>query len=293
MKQVRKPVFAGSFYSSDKNELIKQIENSFTSKLGPGKIEKERRSQKRKEIKGIISPHAGYAYSGACAAHAYKELSKANKPNLYLVIGTNHSGIGNSDFLMSFQDFETPLEISRTEKWFVKKIMDRTSITEENDLAHNREHSIEVQLPFLQYINPGAKIVPIITSTKDFNSINKLARVIANLAKAEGKKILPIASSDFTHFGEAYNFIPFKTDIKKNLNELDKKAIELIEKLKTAEFLKYSEKTTICGAGAIALCMEICKQLTAKSGKLLKYYTSADITKDYSNAVGYASMIIT
>lgn len=293
MRQFRKPIVAGSFYPSDKQELIKAIENSFASKLGPGKINfKEKKNKRRDEIKGIIAPHAGYVYSGACQAYAYKELFEANKPNLYIIIGTNHTGLGNSDFLLTFRDFETPLELSRTEKWFVKKLKDRTEITEENDLAHDKEHSIEVQLPFLQYINPGAKIIPIIASTNDIGKINKLARVIVNLAKAEGKKIMPIASSDMTHFGKMYNFTPFKDDIKNKLYALDNKAISLIKELKTGEFLRYAEKTTICGAGAIALCMEICKQLPVKSGKLLKYYTSGDITEDYDNAVGYASMSI-
>lgn len=290
MKLLRRAIVDGSFYPASAAELKKQIEKCFAN--GPGKLIQDKKIKKRQEIKAVIAPHAGYIYSGMCEAYSYRDLAESNKPNLYIILGTNHTGIGNSDFLLSFCDFETPLGILRTEKWFVKKIKDMSAgiSVEQNEEVHEKEHSIEVQLPFLQYINPGAKIIPIIVSTHDADKINKFARIISNLAKVEGKKVMIIASSDFTHYGPMYNFTPFRENVKENLYRLDKRLIDLIIALDTKKFLQEAGKTTICGAGAIALCMEICKQLNSKNAKLLKYYTSGDITGDYSNAVGYASM---
>ncbi|MBI5148845.1 AmmeMemoRadiSam system protein B, partial [Candidatus Pacearchaeota archaeon] len=263
---MRNPVVAGSFYPSDQIQLEKELKELFLSRLGPGKITPVKKLAKRKDVKGIIAPHAGYLYSGACAAYAYKELAESSKPNLYIMLGTNHTGIGNADFIFSEEDFEIPTGIVRTEKWFVRKLKDKASSLsiETNEEAHAREHSIEVQIPFLQYINPGAKIVPLIVSTQNYESINKFARILANFSREQGKKILTIASSDFTHFGNMYNFFPFSQEIKKNLYKLDSEAIKLIEKFETNDFLNYTKKTTICGAGAIALCMEICKHLSSK-----------------------------
>lgn len=151
------------------------------------------------------------------------------------------------------------------------------------------EHSIEVQLPFLQYVNKDrlkdVAFIPILIKSYDYKNICKLADAIADT----DKRICIIGSSDFTHYGRDYGFVPFAFSKKENLYNLDGKALEYVKKMDSKGFLEYSKKTTICGAGAIAATMEVCKNFGIKKSNLLCYYTSGDILNDYTNAVGYAS----
>jgi AmmeMemoRadiSam system protein B len=155
---------------------------------------------------------------------------------------------------------------------------------EHNETAHEGEHSIEVQIPFLQYVFEHFKFVPIIIS--DYAAVD----IIKKTVEQAGKKIMFIASSDFTHYGRDYGYVPFKTDIKNNMHKLDAGAIEQIKKIDSKGFLNYVNKTnaTICGKMPIAAMLSCIK---SKQAELLKYYTSADISgSDYSTAVGYASI---
>jgi hypothetical protein len=164
----------------------------------------------------------------------------------------------------------------------------------ENEEAHRSEHSIEVQLPFLQFVSPNndIKILPIIISND--LSYDIIAKQVVKTIWESKKKVVLIASSDFTHYGINYGYFPFRNDVKGNMYELDKKAIRFIEKLDAYRFLDYINESgaTICGNRPIATLIEICKLLGAKKANLLKYYTSGDVINDYSSAVGYASIVI-
>lgn len=164
---------------------------------------------------------------------------------------------------------------------------------------HLQEHCIEVQLPFLQTIYKDVpKILPIVFSAPlEADLCRRLGRQIAEAIKQSGKDVLIITSSDFTHYGPSYGFVPFfgtPLELKKKLGVLDFKAIEQIEKLDVEGFVKYvkESKATICGAVPIAVHMAAAKELGAKKAKLLKYYTSADVTDDWSNSVSYASIVL-
>ena len=291
---MRKAIGAGSFYPANAKELKQQIKNSFLGEFGP----KEMPRKGSKKVYGAIAPHAGYIYSGRCAAWAYKAIAEAEKADTFIILGTNHTGYAESCFAVSTEDFETPLGIVRNDKEFSQVLLEakkmRFSIDETqcDKMAHQQEHSIEVQLPFLQFIfQDKFKIVPVICQIAYDKSYEDFAKLIAGTAKKLKRKICIIASSDFTHYGISYGFVPFASDVKKNLYEIDNKAIELISKFKTKEFLDYACRTTICGAGAIASAMEICKMLGSEKAELLKYYTSGDISGDYNTAVGYASIL--
>lgn len=278
---MRNPIVSGTFYPSDKEQLKKQIKESYSSKFGPSDAEKYK-------VFGAVCPHAGYVYSGACAAHCYSQI-KNQKYDVFIILGTNHTGIGGS--CVSLDDFSTPLGIAKNDKELTQKIMDRCGL-KENKEAHAKEHSIEVQIPFLQDICGEISIVPIII---DFGAnYKKLAYGIADMIKASGKKVCVIASSDFTHYGISYGFMPFTDNVKENLEELDFKAILKILALDSDGFIEYIKDTgaTVCGAYAIAVLIEICKYIGKKETKLMKYYTSGDINEDYSSAVGYAGIII-
>jgi len=286
---VRKPVVAYQFYEGDFGALNKQINSCFESKFGPGALPINKRE---KQIFGIIAPHAGYQFSGPCAAWAYKEIAEAGFPDLFIMLGLSHSGFPSC---ISLEDWETPFGIVKTDKEFGKRLMENSNLKADEN-AHAEEHSIEVQLPFLQfaeraYLNQ-IRILPIIASPG--MPYDEIAASIAKTIKHSNKRVCIIASSDFTHFGLNYGYFPFSKDIKENMHKLDSGAIEEIKKLDAYRFLKYTEETgaTICGKMPIAVAIETSKLLGAKKARLLHYYTSGDVINDYSSAVGYASMVI-
>lgn len=321
----RYPIAAGTFYESDEIRLIKQIEGCFLSEFGPGKLPKksyvsnissEKKGKNEKIVKTIsaIIPHAGYSCSGMCAAHAYLELSK-HKIDTIIILGTDHTGKGSG---LSIKDWKTPLGIVKVDKEFCKLLIENKESKDSNNLkysnliinenSHLEEHSIEVQLPFLQYIyehinDHEFKIVPI-TISNDINYrkiANSLYDTIKSFEKDTKKRFAIIVSGDFTHYGHNYGYVPFANlenysgkgvSVKENLNKLDKTAIDFILKLNDIGFVEYLNKTkaTICGKYGFVVLIELNKLLRLK-GKLLKYYSSGDILGDYSSAaVGYASI---
>ncbi len=293
---MRKPIVSGQFYSATREELDKEIKKAFEHHLGPGM---PKVPLKQERIYGAIVPHAGYVFSGACATFVYKEFAELNKkifPDTFIILGPNHSGYGGA-LSLSFDNFETPFGIVKNDTELGKEILQETSHLglQENEEAHKHEHSIEVQLPFLQFISKIVKkefkIVPIVISTLEYDKLVALASKIASICK--NKNVCVIASSDFTHYGNNYGFMPFPVEeARTKIKELDRKAIDCILKLNSKNFYEQAVKTTICGTGAIVVALEICKKIGAKKAELLKYYTSAEISKDYSNAVGYASIVL-
>jgi AmmeMemoRadiSam system protein B len=287
----RRPAVAGQFYLGEKKALKEQIEECFMSKFGPGRLPGDTRT---KVIKGVIAPHAGYPFSGPCAAFAYKEIAEAQEPDLYVVLGPSHSG---SESCISAEDWETPLGIAKNDKEFGQVLVDNSKIVV-NEEAHDMEHSIEVQLPFLQFVNQinnktskenkDFKFLPLMVSHNI--SYNEIAKAIQKTAEQLKRHIIIIASSDLTHYGLNYGYIPFQDNVKENMHKLDKGAIDRILDLDATGFIEYcrDKEATICGALPIAALIST---INAKKAKLLKYYTSGDIIGDYSNAVGYASVL--
>lgn len=281
----RRPIVAGQFYEEGSEELREQISSCFKNKFGPGELPGKRKDN---QIFGIIAPHAGYVYSGPCQAWAFKEIAESSLPEVYVIIGLSHAGYSTC---ISLEDWETPLGVIKTDKELGAALIEKGIRV--NEKSHLNEHSLEVQIPFLQFVNEEeVKILPIIAS-EDID-YRELAEKIVKAIDETGKKAVLIASSDFTHFGVSYGYMPFASDVKQKLYELDRKAISFVENLNSTKFLQYTDETraTICGKQAVAVVAEACKMLGAKQGKLLQYYTSGDIFGDYRNAVGYASIII-
>jgi len=286
---MRKPIVSGMFYPDNFDDLSNQINDSFHSKFGPGSLPLKKRT---KEIMGIIAPHAGYQFSGPGAAWAYKEIAESKLADIYILLGLSHSGFSSC---ISLEDWETPFGIVKVDQEFQKVLMANSTL-KQNEEAHAQEHSIEVQLPFLQFTNKEylkqLKIAPVIVSEdKDYKEI---AKAISKTIEQTRKKAIIIASSDFTHYGINYGFFPLSDNIKENMYKLDNEAIEHIQKLDAQAFLDYIGNTgaTICGKIPIAAAIASCKLLGAKKAKLLHYYTSGDITRDYSSAVGYGAIVI-
>ncbi len=285
----RTAIVSGQFYELNKEKLIQQIEECFLHEKGPGLPEQNNKS---KNIIGVICPHAGYMFSGPCQAHSYKAIAESEPTELYLFIGLSHAGFNSS---ISQENWETPLGIIKNHKEFSTQLSKNTGIPID-DVPHMNEHSIEVQIPFLQFINQdrlenlkfGALII---SHDQDYVKVSK---AIAKTIKQSSKKICIIASSDFTHYGISYGYLPFTENKKENIHKLDKDAIVHILKIDSYGFLDYinEKKATICGKLPIATMLETCRLLGANKAKLLNYYTSGDITNDYNNSVGYASIIV-
>ncbi len=285
---IRKPCVSGYFYPSGKAELISQIEESFLSPLGTKCLPNAAGKKSGKPILGVIVPHAGYAYSGASAAHSFKIIAESEY-DIDFIIGFSHSGFGSC---FSDEDWETPFGIVNTEEKLVGMLSKKTGIPINNRI-HSREHSIEVQIPFIQYISAknksSSRVICLIVS--DGTNMKKTAETISAVLNETGKRYCFLASSDFTHYGSNYGYLPFTKNPKENMHKLDSEAIKQIISLDGEGFLDYIRKTgaTICGRNPICLMIELAKLHDSKP-RLLAYYTSGDITGDYSSAVGYAAI---
>jgi hypothetical protein len=278
---MRNAVVAGQFYDAGKKELTEHLNELFKLK-GKGALSQKARTA---NFLGLIAPHAGYFYSGKAAASAYKTL-KNLKIDTFVIIGLNHSGFESS---VSMEDFETPLGIAKNDAEFSEEL---SEVVGKSEFCHKYEHSVEVQLPFLQYLFKDIRIVPVIIGNESYEKCLEIARAIMKISKNLIKKVCIIASSDFTHYGAGYGFLPFSgsdEEVKKKLYELDKKAISFIEKMDSRGFFDFSNKTTICGRLPIVIAIETMRLMKAKA-KLIDYYTSGDVSRDYKNAVGYAAI---
>ena len=181
---IRRAAVAGTFYPSSREALIEEIERAFIK--GFGRLPNVRHGTGK--IKGIVVPHAGYIYSGYVAAIAYAEMAEDGFPGRFIIIGPNHTGYGSPVSLMSNGEWETPLgrvKVAEDAKRFVKGIID------DDELAHRFEHSIEVQLPFLQYLG-SFEFIPICLAMQDYETSIEVGEIIS-----EDKDAIIIASTDF------------------------------------------------------------------------------------------------
>lgn len=270
------------FYAGTDQALRAQIEKCFTHKLGPGTLPKiaERELQ---TIIGLVCPHAGYMYSGPVAAHAYHDLAADGKPDIVVLFGPNHTGYGSALSLMKDGVWRTPLGDLEIDTVTADLILKESSVIDVDDSAHTYEHSIEVQLPFLQYLYGSAfKFVPICFLMQDLESSREVGLAVAKALS--GKNGLVIASSDMTHY-EPHQRAEQKDRMATNA------AVKMDEELYFSTVETHSIST--CGYGPVVAAITASKLLSAKKARLLCYKTSGDITGDFSSVVGYASMSFT
>ncbi len=273
---IRRAYVAGTFYPSDAKELRSLIEHCFThEKFGCGLP----KAEEKKNVLGVVVPHAGYIYSGYVAAHAYKELAESGKPETIIILGPNHTGYGSGVAIMSEGVWETPLGEIEIDSKLANTIFNNAEIIDIDELAHMYEHSIEVQLPFLQYIFNDFKIVPICMMLQDMETSYEVGKAITEACKDKNVRI--VASSDFTHY-----------ESRESAKKKDSLAIEKIEKIDAEGFYKViNEKNiSVCGPGPIMSLIFAAKELGVNNAKLLKYMTSGDVTGDKSAVVGYAAV---
>jgi hypothetical protein len=277
----REPAVAGQFYEHSEAELRKEIEDCFLNKkFGAGKLPvvSENKDAERKII-GLVVPHAGYMYSGPIAANSYFHLANDGKPETFIIIGPNHSGFGSSVSIMDEGVWKTPLGKISIDSEVAKRIIASSKIVKEDVAAHIYEHSIEVQLPFLQYVYKKFQFVPICMLDQSYEVCEDLGNSIAK--SVESKNAVIVASSDFTHF-----------ETNESAHKQDKKALDAIKKMDAEKFLDVvaRENISICGYGPIATMLVAVEKLNAKSCEIIKYATSGDITENDASVVGYAAV---
>jgi AmmeMemoRadiSam system protein B len=278
--KVRKPCVADAFYAGSKSKLTEQIAECFTHRFGPGQIPRPIDHGPRK-IVGIISPHAGYAYSGPVAANGYSMLAADGMPDVFVILGPNHTGYGSGVSIVTEGGWETPMGVAAVDEAFAKQIQKASSIIDVDDEAHAFEHSIEVQLPFIQFLFKDAvKFVPICMMMQDLRTSREIAKVIVE--QSESRDVVIVASSDFTHYE------PHDAAVRK-----DETAIEAITRLDDSALneLGESSKVTMCGYGPITTLIAAAKLIGGVRAELLTHKTSGDITGDKSAVVGYSSLV--
>lgn len=276
---IRKPAVAGIFYKSNPDSLKKQIEWCFKHKLGPEKIPE---MGGKREIKGVMVPHAGYAYSGPVAAHSYSRIVEDGFPDTFVILGPNHTGLGSSVSTMIQGEWETPLGNVAIDEQFAEKLVKDTLIIDADESAHVQEHSLEVHLPFLQYFSKHFKIVPVSMWMQDMETSTEIGKSIKETAEALGRDVVVIASSDMTHYKP-------RSIAKRD----DAQVIEAIKIMDEKLMLKriMDLNVTMCGYGPVTAAIIASKELGAQNAEILKYATSGDITGDMSAVVGYASAV--
>jgi AmmeMemoRadiSam system protein B len=278
---VRRPYVAGSFYSREPQRLRREIEDSFTHKLGPGKLPVK--GDKPRNITAIVCPHAGYVYSGHVASHSYLALSEEVAPDTAVILCPNHTGLGSAVSLMSDGAWETPLGRVRIDAEVSKAIFKHSGMIDLDESAHQYEHSIEVQLPFLQYIyGSSISIVPICMGFQDLETSRNVGSAIAEASK--GRNVIIIASTDMTH-----------QESQESATRKDRLVLDAIERLdeESVQNAVAENHITMCGYGPVSAAIVASKLLGADKAEILSYHTSGDITGDRGAVVGYASAKLT
>jgi AmmeMemoRadiSam system protein B len=265
---IRPPAVAGRFYPSDPEELARQIKECTTGA-----------SNKSRAIACLV-PHAGYTYSGRVAGAVYSALQV---PARCILLGPRHYPQGQPMAILSDGAFQTPFGEAQIDAVAASELARACPLLREDAQAHAREHSLEVQLPFLQQFARNFRFVPVVLATDRFAAMQELGRAVAQVVKAQSDAVLVIASSDLNHF-ESDAITRVKDD----------KAIARILALDPRGLYDTvrGERITMCGYAATVAMLVAALELGAKDGTLVRYATSGDVTGDLDEVVGYAGMIL-
>jgi MEMO1 family protein len=265
---LRSPAVAGYFYQGSTEALRKQVEGFIV----PG--------AERKRAIGVVSPHAGLIYSGPVAGALYSSIAI---PDTIVLIGPNHTGLGAAVSLMAKGSWETPLGTVEIDETLAASILAKSSCIRDDSVAHLREHSLEVQLPFIQYFKEKFTIVPIQMLDTRLNTCIEVGRAVGTAIEAGGQDVLIVASSDMSHYERAAT-----------AKEKDFKAIHHILNLDPEGLYRTITDygITMCGFGPAVSMLVAANMLGASKAELVKYANSGDVSGDYDKVVGYAGIAI-
>jgi MEMO1 family protein len=267
---LRMPAVAGQFYPAGLSELNSEISGYLDPKAA------------KKDVQACVMPHAGYMFSGPVAGAV---VSRINVPDKVVLLGPNHTGLGTPFSLMSQGAWKTPLGEVKIDTPLAEKILAGSQYLKEDSLAHLNEHSLEVELPFLQYFRKDLSIVPICVASAELRALKSVGLAIAAAIDKLNVRssTLIIASSDMTHY-----------ETQKEAEKKDKLAIEAILELNEEKLLERIAEYDIsmCGFAPVVAALFCAKALGAEKAELVKYQTSGEVTGDFSSVVGYAGIII-
>jgi MEMO1 family protein len=281
MAKIRRSTVAGTFYAGNAEALKVQVENCFLHNFGSKKLPQVNNGGPR-EILGLLCPHAGYVYSGSVAANAFFELALDGRPDVVVILGPNHTGYGSALSVMNEGAWHTPFGDVEIDAEVANELVKETSILDVDEVAHRHEHSIEVQLPFLQYLYGNKfRFVPVCFLMQDLESAVEVGRALVEVLA--NRNAVVIASSDFTHY-----------ESQASVNRKDLAALKAVEALDAKQLYATIEAQNVsaCGYAPIAALMTYAKGLGAQKAELLSHRTSGDITGDTSSVVGYAAAAI-
>lgn len=275
MTTIRSPAVAGQFYAGSRDALHQQIESVFAHDVGPGSVSNAPASGTA--IHGVVSPHAGYPYSGPVAAHGFARLAATEEPNVVVAVGPNHGRLGDPLAVTAASAWETPLGRVPIATTLRDRLVELTDLSVD-ERAHAKEHSIEVQVPFVQYLFEDVSLLPIVMSQQDRDSVDRLVAALSELPTAD-RSVVFIASTDLTHYEPA-----------SRAQKLDEPILAAIENLDADAVLDRIEAGhTMCGGGPTAAIMRTVSNCGASGGRVLQYATSGDTRGPTREVVGYVS----
>jgi MEMO1 family protein len=266
---LRLPAVAGQFYPADPRELTRLIR----------KFTVEEPGAKKTRVRACLVPHAGYIYSGGVAGAVFSQIIF---PKQVLVLGVRHSPMGEDLAILSEGAWRTPLGDAPVDEALALRVKAACPGLREDGVAHSREHSLEVEIPFLQILDPGFSFVPVAVGTLRFEELYELGRGLARLFKESQEEILMVTSSDMNHYEP-----DDVTRIK------DAKAIDRMKAVDAKGLFEVcrKEKISMCGLGPAVAMLTAMKELGVESGEVVRYATSGDVNGDRGAVVGYAGMI--
>ena len=268
---VREAAVAGQFYPGESGALTRMLE-TFVPK-----------SKTHNHARGVISPHAGYIYSGAIAAET---LASIAIPERVIILGPNHHGVGESAALYSDGFWRTPLGDVIIDSEFAIELLGLPSCIRADTVAHKFEHSLEVQLPILQYLRPNISIVPLCVSHMTYGKLEEIAEALATVIELSDSASLIVASSDMTHF-----------ESSESAKKKDLKALEYVLNLDPRGLYNYVTENHIsmCGVIPSVIMLLAVKRLGsdgADVARLVRYGNSGEVSGDFDSVVGYAGVVI-
>jgi AmmeMemoRadiSam system protein B/AmmeMemoRadiSam system protein A len=282
-KRIRRAQVSGSWYPGDKEHLIPFLDEML-AEVKPPKVDGK--------IMALISPHAGYRFSGKAAATGYALLRGQNIRRVIVLAISHHLPFRGAS-IPDVTHFETPLGLIPLDSAAVARLR-RSSVVSAVERAETEEHSLEMQLPLLQRVLPNFSLVPILVGRMSDADYAELANVLAEIVDAH---TLVVASSDFTHRGDNYGYeVPTgKGTIQERLARVDDGSVEQILKLRRRGLLDHADRTgtTICGLHPIALLLELLGKFPGTRGQVVSRYTSGDVTSDWSSSVTYIDVAFT
>ena len=288
--QIRHPVVAGSFYEGSESacraSLAKYIPESVACEELPDRI-----------VAGIV-PHAGWLFSGAVAGQVFRAIAGQGQPEVFVLFGAMHRDISQLGSMFADGAWRTPLGDAAIDERLAERILSGTNLIEANAQVHAEEHSLEVIVPFIQYLFPKAKILPI--AVPSVVRAHEIGQAVGRTISAEDASAVCIGSTDLTHYGPGYGFAPHGPgqkgiDWAKEVN--DKALIDLICRLEAEKVVAQAQsQRSACGAGAVAATIAAARENTATKAVVLSHVCSAQITQQLwgqqsSESVGYAGIV--